>query len=631
MAGVPYVWGVVTYLAMGYGIGFRLTNWFGMELAFCLDVTSDGLSRMMTDTGVTPTSPHETRTDQPAGSSAFDPQPESRTARLLLIDDAAPLRQAFASILRKAGFLVVEASGGHDGLRQLHEGPLDLVLTDLDMPDLSGWEVAREVRRLHPDLPVVLVTGNPGALEVDPGLRGLVRAILMKPLGARQLLDVVGRLTAERPAHRTRFTMQTGRQLSVLLVEDNDGDARLIQECLRGNPIARIVWADTLAAALPHLEQQDLDLVLLDLGLPDSQGVDTVTRVVRAHPALPVIVVTGREDNGLALAALTAGAEDYLVKGAIEPDALVRAIQYAYERKRAEVAQREAHEFTNQIVHHIQEGVVVYDRGLRHRIWNPFLEALSGLPAARVVGRHIDEISPLMDAPILVNALHQALDGEVITLPEILYRVAATGRERWISPTFGPLRDAQGETIGVIANVRDITARKEAEDSLRSLSTTDEITGLHNRRGFLTLAPQCLKQADRNRESALLVFADLDGLKTINDTWGHRAGDQALRDVADVLERTFRASDILARLGGDEFAVLVPETPLARKENVLTRLYQRLGAHNSSSAIPLSLSLGVACYDWEHPCALEDLLAQADAAMYEQKREKKAPGAPVLQ
>jgi PAS domain S-box-containing protein len=377
--------------------------------------------------------------------------------RLLLIDDAAPLRQTFAAILQNAGFLVVEAAGGHDGLRQLQEAPVDLVLTDLEMPGMSGWDVAREVRRLHPDLPVVLVTGNSGALEVGADLRALVRAILLKPLGARQLLDVVGRLAAERPSRHQRLTMQTGRQLSVLLVEDNAGDARIIQECLRGHPAARLVWSDTLATALTHLAQPDLDLVLLDLNLPDSHGLDTVTRVVREHPALPVIVVTGCEDHGLALAALAAGAEDYLVKGAIEPDVLVRSIQYAYERKRVELAHREAHEFTNQIIRHIQEGIAVYDRELRHRIWNPFLEALSGVPAARVLGRHVREISPLLDGPTLVATLHRALDGEVVTLPEILSGAAGSGRGQRIAAIFGPLRDVQGETIGVIANIRDIT------------------------------------------------------------------------------------------------------------------------------------------------------------------------------
>jgi len=577
----------------------------------------------MPDTGTSATPPPEGGNGNPADSPASEAQPERRSPRLLLIDDNAPVRETFGYILQRAGFHVTEAAGGVDGLRQLRETPPDLVLTALEMPDLSGWEVAREANRLHPDLPIVLVTGNPDALEVEPNLRGAVRAVLLKPFGARQLLDVVGGLAAERPTRRVRFRMQTGRQLSVLLVEDNAGDARLIQEFLRGNPVARLVWADSLATAQSHLAQPDLDLVLLDLGLPDSQGLDTVARIVRRHPTLPVIVLTGRQDGGLALAALTAGAEDYLVKGAIEPGVLVRSIQYAYERKRAEVTRREAYEFTSQIVLHVQEGIVVYDRELRHRIWNPFMEALSGIPAADVVGRHVHEAPPFWSQGGVAGALQRALNGEVVAIPEISHRVAVSGREGWTTATFGPLRDAQGAIIGVIANVRDITLRKETEELLRSQSTMDELTGLHNRRGFLTLAQEYLKLADRNREAVLLVFADLDGLKAVNDTLGHRAGDQALQDVAAILRQTFRASDVVARFGGDEFAILAMETPMASQENLLVRLHQNLAAHNASRAMPLSLSLGVAGYDREHPCALEELLARADAAMYEQKWEKR--------
>ncbi len=419
--------------------------------------------------------------------------------------------------------------------------------------------------------------------------------------------------------------MESRQRLSVLLVEDNVGDARLIQELLRDNPTVRVVWVETLTSTLAHLAQSKTDLVLLDLGLPDSQGVDTVARLVRERPALPIIVLTGHKDDGLAVAALTAGAEDYLVKGAIQPDMLVRSIRYAYERKRTEVALRESHELINQIVLNVQEGIVVYNHELRYQFWNPCMEALSGVSATHVVGRHVLEVSPLLGEADVVATLQRALGGEAVTIPEIPYRVPESGRESWITASFGPLRNAQGAIIGVIGNLRDITLYKEAEEALRSLSTMDELTGLHNRRGFLALAQQYLEVADRNRQALLLLFADLDGLKAINDTLGHRAGDQVLRDVATVLKQTFRASDVIARLGGDEFGILAMETPLTSAVEVLARLHRSLDAHNADATLPLSLSLGVVCYDWEHRCSLEELLARADAAMYQQKREKKKP------
>jgi two-component system cell cycle response regulator len=122
-----------------------------------------------------------------------------------------------------------------------------------------------------------------------------------------------------------------------------------------------------------------------------------------------------------------------------------------------------------------------------------------------------------------------------------------------------------------------------------------------------------------------LVFVDLDGLKTINDSHGHQAGDQALCDIARVLKRTFRESDLLARLGGDEFAVLAVDTPSASTDAVVTRLQETLRGHNAGRTFALSLSEGIAHYSCEPRPSIDKLLAQADARMYERKRGRRIP------
>ena len=133
--------------------------------------------------------------------------------------------------------------------------------------------------------------------------------------------------------------METEPLLSVLLVEDHPAVARQLQELLRNHPPFRVTWVATLAAALAHLQAAAVDLVLLDLGLPDSRGLDTVARVVQHHPELPIVVLTAHDER-LAGAALHAGAQDYLSKDTLDPAMLVRALRYALERKRAEVALR---------------------------------------------------------------------------------------------------------------------------------------------------------------------------------------------------------------------------------------------------------------------------------------------------
>jgi diguanylate cyclase (GGDEF)-like protein len=166
---------------------------------------------------------------------------------------------------------------------------------------------------------------------------------------------------------------------------------------------------------------------------------------------------------------------------------------------------------------------------------------------------------------------------------------------------------------------------KQVEEALHALLLADELTGLYNRRGFFNLAEQQLRMAERTKRKMLLLFADFDDLKWINDTFGHAEGDRALIQVAGILRETFRESDIIARIGGDEFVVLAMETDGASAEILTTRLQKNLETHNAKGPrrYKLSLSVGVARYDPEHPCSIDELLARADKSMYEHKQNNR--------
>lgn len=159
-------------------------------------------------------------------------------------------------------------------------------------------------------------------------------------------------------------------------------------------------------------------------------------------------------------------------------------------------------------------------------------------------------------------------------------------------------------------------------NSVHNLSLTDELTGLYNRRGFLALAGQHLKVAERGHQAWVLLFMDVNGLKVVNDTRGHAAGDRLLQAMANVLRTTFRRSDILARLSGDEFVVLALETAQSGAEIAIRRFRQALAAHNETPAAehPLSVSIGAAVHDSDTDESVEHLLARADSAMYQEKR-----------
>lgn len=174
--------------------------------------------------------------------------------------------------------------------------------------------------------------------------------------------------------------------------------------------------------------------------------------------------------------------------------------------------------------------------------------------------------------------------------------------------------------------------RKRKEDGLRELSLTDELTRLHNRRAFFTLGDQQLKIANRSKKEMSLLYADLDDLKIINDTFGHDEGDRALVESAALLRDAFRDSDIIARIGGDEFVVLTVEVGDMSPATLMQRVQEKFDARNAAGALKfvLSISQGVACYDPEKPCSLQDLINVADKKMYDRKVAKKAgrPGYP---
>jgi len=291
------------------------------------------------------------------------------------------------------------------------------------------------------------------------------------------------------------------RPIKVLLVES---DREYLDELrgrlgdVRSGSGIDLEWVGELSQALARLTQGGIDAVLLDLELPDSEGMVTFERMYAFAPDVPIIVLTDIADEEVAMSTVQGGAQEFLVKEELVPSVLARSVRHAIER---------------------------------HRLLS----------------------------------------------------------------------------------------------ALRSLSLIDDLTGLYNRRGFADLGEQYLKLARRTARGVTMVFLDLDRFKTINDSLGHHVGDRALMKVADILRATFRRSDIVARLGGDEFAVLALEASGESAELLLDRLRERFREFNRTSREPyqLAVSIGMSRHDGDSRIRLEDLLAEADNAMYQEKRGRR--------
>jgi diguanylate cyclase (GGDEF)-like protein/PAS domain S-box-containing protein len=256
---------------------------------------------------------------------------------------------------------------------------------------------------------------------------------------------------------------------------------------------------------------------------------------------------------------------------------------------------------------------------------SPAVERVFGYHSKELVGRKIFEFVHPDDREYVEENFKKAIKHRILN-QRIEFRFRHTDGSWRIIEAIGST--TLDETHGLIAvvNSRDVTERVQLEEQLLSLSLDDQLTGLLNRRGFLSFGVQQLKLAKRTKQEICLLFADVDRMKEINDTYGHQHGDKTLVEVAQILRETYREPDIIGRLGGDEFAVLAIGAAEANAVTLVSRLHARVQARNAQKDHrdqPISLSMGVVHYDPAHPCPIEELLSRADTLMYEHKRFKR--------
>lgn len=294
------------------------------------------------------------------------------------------------------------------------------------------------------------------------------------------------------------------------------------------------------------------------------------------------------------------------------------------ERKKMEDSLRESGEHFMKIFSFSPMGIAIADSEGRLIDINPAFRDMLGY-APEELQRGFMYITHPEDLNEDLKLFHELIEGkrDHYHMDKRYYR--KDGALMWAGVHCAAIKDRGGKFKYILSVVEDITERRTVEETLQAAVITDNLTGLFNRRGFFTLAEQQIKLSQRNGKGLSLLVIDVDGLKAINDEFGHKRGDQALIDIAGLLKRTFRESDIAARIGGDEFAVLVTDVSRPGVEDVIiNHIAGNLQVFNQEGGrlYGLSLSTGVACYDPGHPCSLEELLDRAAAMMDEDKYGK---------
>ena len=418
------------------------------------------------------------------------------------------------------------------------------------------------------------------------------------------------------------------RQINVmLLIEDNPGDARLIREMLQEQSSQKIdlMHVECMRDAEKHLAENSTDVILLDLGLPDAQGLEAVRRTHAAARGVPLVVLSGLDDESMAMQAMQEGAQDYLIKGQIEPRELVRALRYAVERKSIQEALFEEQERAQVTLDCIGDGVISTDVSGNITFLNIVAEKLTGWSLHEVVGRPMNTAFRVLNGNTrkvisnpMIKASSQNRRGN---LPSNSVLVRRDGTDIFIEDSVSPIHDHNGTVIGAVLVFRDVSESRAMADQIAHLAEHDFLTGLPNRLLLNDRIGQAIALAERNRGKIAVLFMDMDGFKNINDSLGHPAGDDLLKCIANRLRDCIRGPDTVSRQGGDEFIVLLqgvkkPEDAAIAAKRLLKSLAETyfMGPHN----LHITASIGVSIYPDDGPDA-ETLIKNADTAMYQAK------------
>ena len=474
-----------------------------------------------------------------------------------------------------------------------------------------------------------------------------------------------------------------GLPVAILVIEDDPGDFGLIRVHLRSAGLghagegAPLRWAKTLAEGLSLARENKPDVVLLDLSLPDSSGIATVEALRAALPGVPIVVLTGNDDNALALQAVQSGAQDYLVKGHFDHDMLGRAVRYALVRKKLEQKLARSNQLyaalslCNQAIVRSRDEAELFAAVCRAAVgfggmqmaWiglvdpdtlrmRPMASYGPGAEHLRDLEISIDASSPFGHGPtgISIRENRPVWCQDYLNDPATAPWHERGKRFGWGASASLPL-SRSGSIVGAFTmysgepNMFDEAARRllcemsndisfalgnfareaerlQAQERIQWLSQFDALTGLANHALLNDRFDHALRMAQLDRRPMALMSLDLDHFKNINDTLGRHIGDTLLIEIARRIQSVVHDEDTVSRQGGDEFTLLLPTSDPSGAAHLAEHLLQVIATSYQVDAHELVItpSIGVAMYPGDGE-EFESLSKNADIAMYRAKQD----------
>ncbi len=272
----------------------------------------------------------------------------------------------------------------------------------------------------------------------------------------------------------------------------------------------------------------------------------------------------------------------------------------------------------NSTLQSVGDGVITVDRNGRVDFLNPIAEKLTAWKNEEALGKSFNEVFNIINE-YTRSKIESPVDkvfelNKSIELDNHTILIAKDGTEIEIEDTASPIRDSEGEVIGAVIIFRDFSDKKEKRDQIEYLSYHDQLSGLYNRRFF----EEEIKRLNTKRNLPLsVIFADVNGLKTINDAFGHEQGDELIKKFAQVLRKNCRADDIISRTGGDEFVILLPNTTSEDVQSLTQRIKDNIQEQKVMN-INISVSFGWSTKNIEEQ-SINYLIKNAEDMMYQKK------------
>jgi diguanylate cyclase (GGDEF)-like protein/PAS domain S-box-containing protein len=429
----------------------------------------------------------------------------------------------------------------------------------------------------------------------------------------------------------TLVTLETSKphHAGLVLVITNDSrDAGVIRQSLAGTGLESfdVERVCTLSDGVERLKKLNILALILDLSLPDSQGIETFDKVATVAPEVPVLVLSGPEAEETAKQAVQRGAQDYLPKSHLDSYSLPRAVQTVIALKSAAealVGDRQRAEVT---LNSIGDAVLSTDLEGKITYLNAVAEGMTGWRREEAYGRPLGDVFQVInkaDREPARNPLLFALQQDrTVSLTTNCLLVRRDGLESAIEDSAAPIRDRDGRVVGAVLVFRDVGEAQALARKMSHLAQHDFLTELPNRLLLNDRLNQAMGMAARHHKKLAVLFLDLDRFKSVNDSFGHASGDAVLQSIARRLIENLRHTDTVSRQGGDEFVILLPEIEgtshaVLVAEKVLAVL---MPPHLvDGRELHVTASIGISIYP-DHGEDAEGLVHRADVAMYEAKK-----------